>query len=356
MAILSAAVPPTPPTGSLVRTLGGLLIRGSPNLMKINKTNENEAHTCKYVYDHNAERAAKDAEKLGAEVADLDTILNDASIDAVVICSETNQHLDLVKRSCAAGKAMFVEKPLGMGAEDAATMADMIEEAGVLFQTGFFMRGNPQLRFLKQQIDDGAFGKITRMRMSNCHSGAIGGWFDTDWRWMANVEQAGCGGFGDLGFHIIDIMLWMLGDVAEVSATIKSIVNQYENCDETGEGALRFANGVMGSISAGWVDIADPVKLQIAGTEGHATIVNGELRFQSKVKEEYDGSQALELSEAGLGHPFSIFLEHLSGDTSSPLISAREAARGCAVVEALYAAHANNSWEKPKAVLAGQPA
>ena len=320
----------------------------------INKTIESEADQVKYVYDHVAERAAKDAETLGASVADIDTILNDAAVDAVVICSETNQHLDLVKRACAAGKAMFVEKPLGMGAADAVEMADMIEESGVLFQTGFFMRGNPQLQFLKQQIEQGAFGTVTRMRMSNCHSGALGGWFDTDWRWMADVEQAGCGGFGDLGFHIVDIMLWMLGDVNEVSASIKSIINKYENCDETGEGALRFANGVLGSISAGWVDVADPVKLQIAGTEGHATIFNGELRFQTANDEQFDGKEAVTLDEEMQPHPYNIFLEHLSGNTGNPLIGAREAARVCAVIEAMYKAHAENGWAKPALVQAAQ--
>ena len=316
----------------------------------INKTLESAGDQVKYVYDHLPERAAKDAEKLGAAVADIDTILNDAEIDAVVICSETNQHAELVQRACAAGKAMFVEKPLGMGVADAAAMADMIEEAGVLFQTGFFMRGNPQLRFLKQQIEAGAFGTVTRMRMSNCHSGALGGWFDTEWRWMADVEQAGCGGFGDLGFHIVDIMLWMLGDVDEVTATIKSIIHKYEDCDETGEGVLRFANGVLGSISAGWVDVADPVKLQIAGTEGHATIVNGELRFQTKQNEAYDGTEAIELEETMQPHPYNIFLEHLSGNATNPLIGAREAARVCAVIEAMYTANAENSWAKPASV------
>ncbi len=324
----------------------------TPNF--INKVLESENDSVQYVYDHLADRAAKDAEKLGAAVSDVDTILNDPAIDAVVICSETNQHADLVARSCAAGKALFVEKPLGMGAADAAAMADQIEAAGVLFQTGFFMRGNPQLRFLKQQIEEGAFGTITRMRMSNCHSGALGGWFDTDWRWMADVKQAGCGGFGDLGFHVIDIMQWMLGEVHEVTATIKSIINKYENCDETGEGMLRFENGVMGSITAGWVDVADPIKLEIAGTKGHASIVRGDLFFQSSVNEAYDGAAAVALTEETLAHPFNIFLEHLAGNTENPLISAREAARGCATVEALYAAHKNNSWEKPLSVATAQ--
>ncbi len=320
----------------------------------INKTNDSEGDTVKYVYDHLPDRAAKDAEKLGASVADIDTILNDAEIDAVVICSETNQHADLVARACAAGKAMFVEKPLGMGAADATKMADQIEAAGVLFQTGFFMRGNPQLRFLKQQVENGAFGTITRMRMSNCHSGALGGWFDTDWRWMADVEQAGCGGFGDLGFHVIDIMTWMLGDVDEVSATIKSIINKYDNCDETGEGLLRFANGVMGSVTAGWVDVADPVYLQIAGTEGHATIVRGELYFQTAQDEQYDGKAAINLEEEALAHPYNIFLEHINGNTKNPLITAREAARGCAVIEAFYQANKDNAWAEPASVNAAQ--
>lgn len=320
----------------------------------MNKILEREGDRVLYVYDHIAERAAKDAEKLGASVASIDEILADDAVDAVVICSETNQHADLVQRVCAAGKHMFVEKPLGMGAADALAMADAITEAGVIFQTGFFMRGDANLRFLKHHVDAGSFGTITRMRMSNCHSGALGGWFDTDWRWMADVEQAGCGGFGDLGFHVVDIMLWMLGDVSEVTATIKSIINKYENCDETGEGVLRFANGVMGAVSAGWVDVADPVRLQIAGTEGHATIVNGQLFLKINENKQYDGNSAVTVEEAGLPHAFDIFLQHLAGDTRHPLVGAHEAARVCAVIEAFYQAQQKNAWVAPASIAVPQ--
>ena len=82
--------------------------------------------------------------------------------------------------AAAAGKHMFVEKPLGMGAVDAYRMAEAIEKAGVLFQTGYFMRGNPIHLFLREQIAAGSFGKITRIRHSNCHAGSLGGWFDAD--------------------------------------------------------------------------------------------------------------------------------------------------------------------------------
>jgi predicted dehydrogenase len=49
-------------------------------------------------------------------------------------------------------------------------------------------------------------GKITRARGSNCHSGSLGGWFDKEYRWMADPKIAGVGAFGDLGTHKLDIL------------------------------------------------------------------------------------------------------------------------------------------------------
>src|SRR5688500_15632322 len=110
-------------------------------------------------------------------------------------------------------KFIFVEKPLGMGAKDAYAMADAMHAIGAKFQTGYFVRGGPMVNFIREHIQKGAFGKITRIRGSNCHSGALGGWFDnkpddhaSDWRWMADPKIAGVGAFGDLGTHLLDIM------------------------------------------------------------------------------------------------------------------------------------------------------
>ena len=99
-------------------------------------------------------------------------------------------------------------------------MAGAIEKNQLLFTTGYFMRTHPQNLFLKEQVAAGSFGKITRARGSNCHSGSLGGWFDTEWRWMADPAQAGCGAFGDLGTHVLDILLWLMGDVERVAASI----------------------------------------------------------------------------------------------------------------------------------------
>ena len=78
------------------------------------------------VWDHDSLRARENAEILNTQGYDSDTeIWNDPSIDAVVICAETNRHKELVLRAAEAGKHMFVEKPLGFAAKDALEMADV---------------------------------------------------------------------------------------------------------------------------------------------------------------------------------------------------------------------------------------
>ncbi len=257
----------------------------------------------------------REPQPLSSQVTpDLEQIWRDDEVVAVVVCSETNRHQNLVLAGAQAGKHLFVEKPLGMGAEDAYLMAEAIEAAGVLFQTGYFMRGNPVNRFLKAEIEAGHFGKVTRYRQTNCHSGSLGGWFDTEWRWMADLEQAGCGGFGDLGTHALDIMLWLMGDVERVTADINVATGRYGDTDEYGEGLLKFPGGAVGSLAAGWVDVAHPISLIVSGTEGHAYVLNGELFYQSSLVEGADGKNAWTQLPEAWPHAFDLFLDAVSGN------------------------------------------
>lgn len=300
------------------------------------------------VWDHNEQRAAQRAGELDAQATgDLEAIWRDPQIRAVVICSETDRHEALVTAAAAAGKHMFVEKPLGMGAQDAYRMARAIDQAGVLFQTGYFMRGSPVYRFLRAKIAAGAFGKVTRLRMSNCHSGSLGGWFDTEWRWMTDPAQAGVGAFGDLGTHALDIMLWMLGEVSRVTADISVVTGRYGDCDESGEGLLKFTNGAVGSLAAGWVDVANPVTLVLSGTEGHAHVVNNDLFVQSKALEGADGKEPWTELDEPWPHAFDLFLDAVVGKAGMRLVSPQEAAYRSAVMEALYKAAEAKTWLEP---------
>ena len=226
------------------------------------------------------------------------------------------------------------------------------DEAGVLFQIGHFMRGFPHYRVIKSWIDDGTLGRITRIRHSNVHQGAVAeifdrgrGWYEDGWLWMTDTERAGMGGFGDLGAHSLDLLMWLMGDVSSVTAQVDRLLGKYA-CDEYGEGMLRFANGAIGSLAAGWVDVLRPLELLVSGTEGVAYVDNGKLFLKSDNLSGADGSQWADLPEA-LPHAFVMFLEALDG-ADMPLISAKEAADRSAVMQAFYQAAATNTWVQPQ--------
>lgn len=295
----------------------------------------------KYVWDHDAARAQMNAEKTGATVAEIETILADPDVAAVVITSETNRHPALVEAVVEAKKPLFVEKPMGTLTEASRQMAALIEASGLPFSTGYFMRGDKNIRKVKALIEEGFFGQITRVRASNCHSGALGGWFDGEWRWMADPNQAGVGGFGDLGTHVLDILLWLFGEVASATGALSMGTARYPGCDECGEAVLRFKSGIIGTLTASWDDVANPVTLQVAGTKGHAVL----------------GSQGLLVGEDGnlapaedLPEPvpagFNAFLDWFEGKPAE-LVSPREASNVDATMDAIYTGAREDRWVVP---------
>ncbi len=164
---------------------------------------------------------------------------------------------------------------------------------------------------------------------------------------MADPSQAGVGAFGDLGTHALDLLLWMMGEVKEVTASIRPVTGRYGECDETGEGILNFANGAIGTLAAGWVDVAHPVSHVVSGTEGHAYVANGQLFFQSEHVPGADGKTPWEKLPAAWPHAFELFLDALNGQ-QVPLVTVAEAAVRSSVMEALYEAARTRSWSAPR--------
>ena len=308
----------------------------------------------KWAWDPDPARVAKWGGVVGAKTASSPAeVFGDPEVKGVVVLSETNRHRELVTAAAAAKKHLFVEKPLGVNGAESREMADAIEKAGLLFTTGYFMRTDPRHLFLRDQVARGAFGKITHAAAWNCHSGSLGGWFDEKpgnvaetWRWMADPKVAGVGAFGDLGTHSLDILMWVLGPVESVTADVRVVTGRYPGCDETGTALLRMKDGLVASLTAGWVDVANPVTLQIAGTEGHALIVHDQLHFESK---KVGGSK---IGEAVPGvslpaapkAPMHQWLDAVAGQSGQPLVTPREAAARVGVMDAAYESSRSNRW------------
>ena len=301
--------------------------------------------TVKTVWDHDMSRAVKVAADLAAQATpNLKEIWSDPEVTAIVVCSETNRHHDLVIAAARAGKHMFVEKPLGITGRQSFAMARAIEKANLLFTTGYFMRADASHLFLKDEVAKGNFGQITRVRASNCHSGSLGGWFDKEYRWMADPKISGVGAFGDLGTHKLDILMWMLGGVEAVTGEIKPVTHRYGDCDETGEAMILFKNGAIATLAAGWVDIEDPVQLLISGTEGHAVIVDNHLFYRSRRVPQSDSKEPWTKLPPAPRAPLHQFLDAVAGAREQPLVLPREAAERVKVMEAIYQAARGRKW------------
>ncbi len=300
----------------------------------------------KSVTDHDAERGQRRAGELAGSqfVADPQQILDDPEVTSVVICAETNRHRELVVAAAQAGKHIFCEKPLGLGADDSRLMADAIKAAGVTFQTGFFMRSSPTAQFIRREVRAGNLGKITRARYSNCHQAALDGWFDTEWRWLTDPKLAGGGAMLDLGAHVLDIIIHTFpqteGEVTQVTGALGNRGGRYGGeIDEYGAGLLTFASGAIAELEASWVDPSLRSPIDVFGTEGQIQVKDGGVYYYSQKVEGMDGKTPVtDLPNAG-PHAFDLFWDSLLGkELTVPLIPVEEAAMGSTLMERIYQA------------------
>jgi predicted dehydrogenase len=295
------------------------------------------------VYDHDPERARATAATFGSSLAEhAQDILEHPEIQAVIVASETAHHLELVTAAARAGKHVFCEKPLGLGAADARAMADAIKDSGVHFQTGFFFRTRPAHRFIAREIAAGNLGQITRVRYGHHHAGAVERWFDP-WRWFTQPERSGGGALLDLGAHCLDLIVQTLtpreGEVIRAQAAFGNRVGHYgPDIDEYGVGTLEFASGVIAQLEASWVDAQGSAPAEVFGTEGFVRVAGDRVYYASKRVPGADGGEVTALPEAGR-HPFELFWDVLLGRASSDeLVPVEHAALGSALMERLYRA------------------
>jgi len=107
------------------------------------------------------EKAAAFAAEHGFPLhADIDAVLQDKNIDAVVITTPHKSHLDLITRAAKAGKHVFVEKPLTLNLKDARVAIEACRQSKVTLALGFNWRFQPALLEVKRMFTDGTLGKL----------------------------------------------------------------------------------------------------------------------------------------------------------------------------------------------------
>lgn len=110
--------------------------------------------------DPDTAAAERLAQRTGVAVRSVDDIVTAADVDAVLICSPTDTHADLIERCAAAGKAIFCEKPIDLSIERAQRAVEAADAAGVPLMLAFQRRFDPHLGSLERRIRDGHIGQI----------------------------------------------------------------------------------------------------------------------------------------------------------------------------------------------------
>lgn len=172
------------------------------------------------------DRAQEAVEVLGYEraSADYQDVLNDPEVDVVSICAPNFLHAEIGIAAAKAGKHFWIEKPVGRGEAETRAVADAAADAGVVSSIGFNYRHAPAIEYLRELVADGKLGRITNVRgqmfadYSADPRGAL------SWRFVRGL--AGTGVLGDLMGHLVDLVQYTMGPIAEVSAVTSTVYTE----------------------------------------------------------------------------------------------------------------------------------
>jgi UDP-N-acetyl-2-amino-2-deoxyglucuronate dehydrogenase len=197
-------------------------------------------------YDTDPERAARLAEATNATPAEsLDDALD--AVDVAWICTWTNGHLPAVEAAVARGLPVFCEKPLAPTIADCHRIAELL--VAVPHQVGLVLRHAPVFRNVAEIVQSGRYGKPMALVLRDDQYFPIQGMYGSTWR--SDVTKAGGGTLIEHSIHDLDVINWILGPAATVSAQTASIFG-HEGIDDSASLRLAYPGGATASLISVW--------------------------------------------------------------------------------------------------------
>lgn len=233
-------------------------------------------------------------EQFGFEraVADYHEVIDDPRVDAVSICAPNYLHHEIAMAAIAAGKPFWIEKPMGISAQQSREIAEGAQAAGLVTAVGFNYRHEPAIERMRELAAAGRFGRITNVRV----------WLIADYAsapdgpltWRYSREKAGAGVVGDLMSHGIDLAQWVTGQrVSSVSGLTDTFIKARPIPLTTGVGHAKvqlsdqmgdvenedyvavlatFEDGIVGTFESSRVAVGPRAEyvVELYGTQGSA--------------------------------------------------------------------------------------
>jgi predicted dehydrogenase len=203
-------------------------------------------------------------------LADYTTLLARDDVDAVCICTPSGLHAEQTIAAARAGKHVLVEKPIALTLADADAMIAACAQAGVRLGVALQRRTEPEFQHLRAAVAAGELGRLVLGSISMPYLRTQSYYDSADWRGTWALD--GGGALMNQGIHLVDLLLWLLGDVAEVRATAATLAHTIE-VEDCVAATMRFVNGALGSIMATTAAAPGfPHRVEIYGDRGGAQI------------------------------------------------------------------------------------
>jgi predicted dehydrogenase len=207
-----------------------------PNSRLIAVMRRNEEKVKDYAARHGVDKWYTDAQAL----------IEDPEVNAIYIATPPNAHLELTRLAAAAGKPVYVEKPMARNHAECLKMIDTCEKAGVPLFVAYYRRALPHFVKIKELMGEGVIGNIraVHINMRQILEPEIITKLENNWRVIPEI--AGGGYFYDLASHQLDLLDFFFGKITHCSGYCANQAQAYE-VEDIVVGSFVFEDGVLGT-------------------------------------------------------------------------------------------------------------
>ena len=188
-------------------------------------------------------------------VTNLEEVLNNSEVDAVVVATEVPTHFEIARKSLEAGKHTYIEKPLTSKASEANTLVELAKEKKLKLMVGHLLEYHPAVSFLKEMIDKGRLGQPYYMYTQRVNLGIV-----------RRNENA----WWSLAPHDISIICYLLGS-EPVSVSAHGQCYLQKDIEDVVFATIKFADGKMANVHCSWLDPHKIRKMTVVGSEKMVT-------------------------------------------------------------------------------------
>ena len=205
--------------------------------------------------------------------------LLESDIDIVSVCTSNDMHHPVVMAAIEKGLDIYCEKPLALTLSEAREMYEAARDKGIKTGVNFSHRRTPAAQLAKEIISSGALGNIHYV--SAVYAAGAPSYAKGPGTWRNDRARAGFGGLGDMGSHMIDMMLWWLGtDITAVAAQLSTVIKERVSRDtgkpmpvtteDHGNFLVQYANGALGYFCGSYMFTGRGYdqRVEVYGTEG----------------------------------------------------------------------------------------